>query len=58
METAGGQLEGRVAVVTGASSGLGRATALALAAAGADGALLARGAKELAESNSAASTCS
>lgn len=35
-------LEGRVAVVTGASSGLGRATAVALAAAGARVALLAR----------------
>jgi NAD(P)-dependent dehydrogenase (short-subunit alcohol dehydrogenase family) len=43
------QLEGRVAVVTGASSGLGRATALALAAAGADLALLARSATQLAE---------
>jgi len=30
------RLEGRIAVVTGASSGIGRATALALAAAGAD----------------------
>lgn len=35
-------LSGRVAVVTGASSGLGRATAIALAASGADVALLAR----------------
>jgi len=35
-------LDGQVALVTGASSGLGRATALALAQAGADVALLAR----------------
>ena len=49
METAGEQLGGRVAVVTGASSGLGRATALALAAAGADVALLARSAIGLAD---------
>lgn len=41
------RLGGRTAVVTGASSGLGRATALALAAAGADVGLLARGAGEL-----------
>jgi NAD(P)-dependent dehydrogenase (short-subunit alcohol dehydrogenase family) len=41
-------LSGRRAVVTGASSGLGRATALALAAAGADVAVMARGAAELA----------
>ena len=40
-------LAGRTAVVTGASSGLGRATALALARAGADVAVLARGAAEL-----------
>src|SRR5919197_3575222 len=49
MKTAKGRLEGRVAVVTGASSGLGRATALELAAAGADVALLARSASQLAE---------
>ena len=49
METASRRLEGRVAVVTGASSGLGRATALELAAAGADVALLARSATQLAE---------
>ena len=49
METARGRLEERVAVVTGASSGLGRATALELAAAGADVALLARSAAQLAE---------
>jgi NAD(P)-dependent dehydrogenase (short-subunit alcohol dehydrogenase family) len=38
-----GPLDGQVALVTGASSGLGRATAVALAQAGADVALLARG---------------
>lgn len=36
-----GQLRGTTALVTGGSSGLGRATALALAAAGADVAVLA-----------------
>ena len=40
-------LEGRAALVTGASSGLGRATAIALAQAGADVALVARSAEEL-----------
>ena len=43
----GGRLEGTVALVTGASSGLGRATAIALARAGADVALVARSEKEL-----------
>ncbi len=42
-------LRGTTALVTGGSSGLGRATALALAAAGADIAVLARGSAELAE---------
>src|SRR5439155_20674123 len=42
-----GALEGQVAAVTGASSGLGRATALALGQAGADVALLARSAEDL-----------
>jgi 3-oxoacyl-[acyl-carrier protein] reductase len=42
-----GGLHGQVAVVTGASSGLGRATALALGQAGADVALLARSAQDL-----------
>lgn len=40
-------LEGRAALVTGASSGLGRATAIALASVGADVALVARSAEEL-----------
>ena len=42
-----GPLAGKVALVTGASSGLGRATAVALAQAGADVALLARGKHDL-----------
>ena len=40
-------LKGRAALVTGASSGLGKATAIALARTGADVALLARSAEEL-----------
>ena len=42
-----GPLEGKAALVTGASSGLGRATAIALAQAGADVALVARSAEDL-----------
>jgi NAD(P)-dependent dehydrogenase (short-subunit alcohol dehydrogenase family) len=42
-----GTLDGQVALVTGASSGLGRATALAMAQAGADVAVLARGKQDL-----------
>ena len=45
--TAHQPLTGRTAVVTGGSSGLGRATAVALAQAGADVAVLARGSDEL-----------
>ena len=49
VERAGRVLNGEVAVVTGASSGLGRATAIAMAQAGAHVALLARSARDLAE---------
>jgi 2-deoxy-D-gluconate 3-dehydrogenase len=45
----GPELEGRVAIVTGASRGLGRAMALALASAGADVAVAARSAVDLDE---------
>ena len=41
------ELQGRVAIVTGASRGIGRATALALAGAGADVVLVARSGAEL-----------
>ena len=47
VESRNGGLRGRTALVTGASSGLGRATAIALSAAGADVALVARSAEEL-----------
>src|SRR4028118_626049 len=40
--TGGGRLEGKAALVTGASSGLGRATAIALGRAGSDVALVGR----------------
>jgi NAD(P)-dependent dehydrogenase (short-subunit alcohol dehydrogenase family) len=46
-------LEGQAALVTGASSGLGRAVAIALARAGADVALIARSEKDLRETRGA-----
>jgi NAD(P)-dependent dehydrogenase (short-subunit alcohol dehydrogenase family) len=46
-----GGLDGQVALVTGASSGLGKATAFALARAGADVALAARSREELESTN-------
>ncbi|CAA9449404.1 MAG: 3-oxoacyl-[acyl-carrier protein] reductase [uncultured Rubrobacteraceae bacterium] len=46
-EAGNGVLQGRAALVTGASSGLGRATAIALAKAGAAVSLVARSAEEL-----------
>ncbi len=49
VEREGWTLDGQVAVVTGASSGLGRATAMAMAQAGAHVALLARSEPDLVE---------
>jgi NAD(P)-dependent dehydrogenase (short-subunit alcohol dehydrogenase family) len=51
-----GALRGRAALVTGASSGLGRATAIALSEAGADVALVARSAEELESAREQTST--
>jgi NAD(P)-dependent dehydrogenase (short-subunit alcohol dehydrogenase family) len=55
VESRNGGLRGRTALVTGASSGLGRATAIALSAAGADVALVARSAEELESASEEAS---
>src|SRR3712207_9011254 len=46
-ESETGHLQGKAALVTGASSGLGRAASIALARAGADVALVARSQQEL-----------
>ena len=50
------KLLGQAALVTGASSGLGRAAAIALAGSGADVALLARSAEDLEDTASEIST--
>jgi NAD(P)-dependent dehydrogenase (short-subunit alcohol dehydrogenase family) len=55
-ESRNGGLRGKATLVTGASSGLGRATAIALAGAGADVALVARSAEELESASKEAST--
>ena len=55
-EVGNGVLRGRTALVTGASSGLGRATAIALGRAGADVALAARSAEELESAREEAAT--
>ena len=51
--TSGNTLKGRVAVITGASRGLGRAMAIALAGAGANLALVSRDAAQLEETAAA-----
>jgi NAD(P)-dependent dehydrogenase (short-subunit alcohol dehydrogenase family) len=55
-ESRNGGLRGKATLVTGASSGLGRATAIALAGAGADVALVARSAEELESASKETST--